>query len=134
MTNMDLESYYNKIIERFNFIKYILITDNDGVIVSKKTNTLNTNIENFTKQLKSMSYVINSAYNQLIKVDKKELQSITSLYDEYILFQSKISKNFSLLILSDIKNSSMQTIREISNDIKNNLDFSSINAIYIEEN
>lgn len=131
---MDLESYYNKIIERFNFIKYILITDNDGVIVSKKTNTLNTNIENFTKQLKSMSYVINSAYNQLIKVDKKELQSITSLYDEYILFQSKISKNFSLLILSDIKNSSMQTIREISNDIKNNLDFSSINAIYIEEN
>ncbi len=134
MTNMDLESYYNKIIERFNFIKYILITDNDGVVVSKKTNTMNTNIESFTKQLKSMSYVINSAYNQLIKVDKKELQSITSLYDEYILFQSKISKNFSLLILSYIKNSSMQTIREISNDIKNNLDFSSINAIYIEEN
>lgn len=131
---MDLEVYYDKILERFSYIKYILITDIDGVVVSKKINKLNSVDDNLTKDLKSMSYAINSAYNQLMKVDRKELQSVTSLYDDYILFQSKISKNFLLLILSDIKNSSMQTIREISKDIKNNLDVSSINAIYIEEN
>lgn len=131
---MDLDAYYDKILERFSYIKYILITDIDGVVVSKKINKQNSVDDNLTKDLKSMSYAINSAYNQLMKVDRKELQSVTSLYDDYILFQSKISKNFLLLILSDIKNSSMQTIREISKDIKSNLDVSSINAIYIEEN
>ena len=90
--NKDNE-YLLKLIERYDFIESIIITDFDGslMISAFKKDSEETD-EDKRKMRSALAYDFFVSINQISKTEKWKTKAITTFFDEHIIYQRKLNK------------------------------------------
>ena len=84
--------FSSKIIERYDFIESIIITDFDGSLMISSFQNGDSTKEEDKKNLRSvLSYYFNISLDQISKTVKWNTKSITSFYDKHIIYQRKLN-------------------------------------------
>ena len=85
--------FLSKIIEKYDFIESIIITDYDGsLMISAFKNGLEKSEED-KKNLRSvLSYYFSISLDQISKTVKWKTNSVTSFFDNHIIYQRKLNK------------------------------------------
>ena len=84
--------FLSKIIERYDFIESIIITDFDGSLMISSFQNSDATKEEEKKNLRSvLSYYFNISLDQISKTVKWNTKSITSFYDKHIIYQRKLN-------------------------------------------
>ena len=93
LSNSKDNDYLSKIIEKYDFIESIIITDYDGsLMISAFKNGLEKSEED-KKNLRSvLSYYFSISLDQISKTVKWKTNSVTSFFDNHIIYQKKLNK------------------------------------------
>ena len=95
MENQDVSKdneYLTKILEKYDFIESIIITDFDGSLMISSIQNSEFNTEEDKKNLRSaLSYYFSISLDQISKTVKWKTNSITSFYDKHIIYQRKLN-------------------------------------------
>ena len=93
LSNTKNNDYLSKIIEKYDFIESIIITDYDGsLMISAFKSGLEKNEED-KKNLRSvLSYYFSISLDQISKTVKWKTNSLTSFFDNHIIYQRKLNK------------------------------------------
>ena len=93
LSNTKDNDYLSKIIEKYDFIESIIITDYDGsLMISAFKKGLEKNEED-KKNLRSvLSYYFSISLDQISKTVKWKTNSVTSFFDNHIIYQRKLNK------------------------------------------
>ena len=93
LSNTKDNDYLSKIIEKYDFIESIIITDYDGsLMISAFKSGLEKNEED-KKNLRSvLSYYFSISLDQISKTVKWKTNSLTSFFDNHIIYQRKLNK------------------------------------------
>ena len=84
--------YLSKIIEKYDFIESIIITDYNGSLMISSFQNNPSLPEEDRKNLRSiLSYCFNVSLDQISKTVKWKTNSITSFYDKHIIYQKKLN-------------------------------------------
>ena len=84
--------YLSKIIEKYDFIESIIITDYNGSLMISSFQNNPSLPEEDRKNLRSiLSYCFNVSLDQISKTVKWKTNSITSFYDQHIIYQRKLN-------------------------------------------
>ena len=85
--------YLLNLIEKYDFIESIIITDYDGsLMISAFKNGLEKSEED-KKNLRSvLSYYFSISLDQISKTVKWKTNSVTSFFDNHIIYQRKLNK------------------------------------------
>ena len=84
--------YLSKILEKYDFIESIIITDYDGSLMISSFQNNPSLPEEERKNLRSiLSYCFNVSLDQITKTVKWKTNSITSFYDKHIIYQRKLN-------------------------------------------
>ena len=85
--------YLSKILEKYDFLESIIITDFDGSLMISSFQNCNSLSEEDRKNLRSiLSYCFNVSLDQISKTVKWKTNSITSFYDKHIIYQRKLNE------------------------------------------
>ena len=85
--------YLSKILEKYDFIESIIITDYDGSLMISSFQNNPSLPEEERKNLRSiLSYCFNVSLDQITKTVKWKTNSITSFYDKHIIYQRKLNE------------------------------------------
>ena len=85
--------YLSKIIEKYDFLESIIITDFDGSLMISSFQNSNSLSEEDKKNLRSiLSYCFNVSLDQISKTVKWKTNSVTSFYDKHIIYQRKLNE------------------------------------------
>ena len=92
-SNSKDNDYLLKIIEKYDFIESIIITDYEGsLMISAFKNGLE-KTEEEKKNLRSvLSYYFNISLDQISKTVKWSTKSVTSFFDNHIIYQRALNK------------------------------------------
>ena len=122
--------YLKELLQKFDFIKGIWITDFDGALLMSelnedfiKNNTIESTDENHnnSKLKVSLSFLFNSAIDQITKIEKWKTKNLVTIYDTIAIFQSKLSKSLLAHFLCDASNFNYGMLNEISQELRNTL-------------
>ena len=84
--------YLSKIIEKYDFIESIIITDYNGSLMISSFQNNPSLPEEDRKNLRSiLSYCFNVSLDQISKTVKWKTNSITPFYDKHIIYQRKLN-------------------------------------------
>ena len=85
--------YLSKIIEKYDFLESIIITDFDGSLMISSFQNSNSLSEEDKKNLRSiLSYCFNVSLDQISKTVKWKTNSVTSFYDKHVIYQRKLNE------------------------------------------
>ena len=85
--------YLSKILEKYDFIESIIITDYNGSLMISSFQNNPSLPEEERKNLRSiLSYCLNVSLDQISKTVKWKTNSITSIYDKHIIYQRKLNE------------------------------------------
>ena len=95
MDNPDVSKdneYLSKILERYDFIESIIITDFDGSLMISSFQNSDATKEEDKKNLRSvLSYYFSVSLDQISKTVKWKTNSVTSFYDKHVIYQRKLN-------------------------------------------
>ena len=84
--------YLAKVIEKYSFIEAIYVTDLEGVKIS----SVCANPDNQSEEMKKIKNVLAvnymSSHEQIAKVEKGNIRNVSIMFENYIVFQSRINK------------------------------------------
>ena len=110
--------YLSKIIEKYDFIESIILTDSDGSLIAlafkkgfEKTGEDEKNIR------ANLSYNFSISLDQLTKVNNWKTNSIISFYDKHVLYQQKINEVVFCHIICDKNEYYHEIMKNISDKI-----------------
>jgi hypothetical protein len=129
---MESPSYLNQLLNKFDFIQIIYLTDSEGCEISKacKNQTNFNDNDNDEepqpnekgKKLKiSLHYNFNSAIDQITKTERWKTKNLLTIYDTHAIFQSKINKTSFIHFICDNKNFNYEILKEITAEIQEKL-------------
>lgn len=121
--NDEMNKYLNKILDKYNFINLIFITDEDGSSIAmayKKKGEESFDENNKIKIL--FTFKFKSFYEQISKIEKWGVNSIVAYYDNYIVYQEKINKDLFIHFLCMKENYNQEVLKEIKEDIGEKLE------------
>ena len=85
--------YLSKLIEKYDFIESIIITDNEGsLMISSFKNGLEKTEEDKKNLRSALAYYLSMSLDQISKTVKWKTKSITSFFDNHIIYQRKLNK------------------------------------------
>ena len=93
LSNSKDNDYLSKIIEKYDFIESIIITDYEGSLMISAFKSKLEKSEEDKKNLRSvLSYYFSISLDQISKTVKWETNSVTSFFDNHIIYQRKLNK------------------------------------------
>ena len=93
IVNTKNNDYLSKIIEKYDFIESIIITDFEGSLMICAFKNGIEKTEDDKKNLRSnLSYYFSISLDQISKTVKWKTNSITSFFDNHIIYQRKLNK------------------------------------------
>lgn len=124
------ELYLRELLKKFDFIQGIWITDNEGALVlsdsrdklseSESQESQEENDKNLKLKV-SLSFLFNSAIDQITKIEKWKTKNLVTIYDTIAIFQSKLSKSLFAHFLCDANNFNYGILNEISQELRETL-------------
>jgi len=125
------EIYLKELLKKFDFIQGIWITDYEGALVLSDIRDIFNQNQNQEKnedqndknsKLKvSLSFLFNSAIDQITKIEKWKTKNLVTIYDTIAIFQSKLSKSLFAHFLCDANNFNYGILNEISQELRETL-------------
>ena len=110
--------YLSKILEKYDFIDSIIITDFDGsLMISSFRNSKFQNDEDQKSLRSALSYCLNVSLDQISKTVKWKTNSVISFYDKYIIYQRKLNE----VALCHMKCKEDEYCHVIAKNIANNI-------------
>ena len=92
-SNFKDNDYLSKIIEKYDFIESIIITDPDGSLMICAFKNGLEKTEEDKKNLRSvLAYYFSISLDQISKTVKWKTNSVTSFFDNHIIYQRKLNK------------------------------------------
>ena len=92
-SNFKDNDYLSKIIEKYDFIESIIITDSDGSLMICAFKNGLEKTEEDKKNLRSvLAYYFSISLDQISKTVKWKTNSVTSFFDNHIIYQRKLNK------------------------------------------
>ena len=115
--------YLLNLLEKYEFIESIIITDIDGSLISY-TNNKNFNLnEQENKNLRTiLSYNFCVSLDQLDKAGKMKGNSITSIYNNHVVYQRKLNDVSYCHIICQEKEYNHEIAKKISDGISKKLE------------
>ena len=115
--------YLPNLLEKYEFIESIIITDIDGSLISY-TNNKNFNLnEQENKNLRTiLSYNFCVSLDQLDKAGKMKGNSITSIYNNHVVYQRKLNDVSYCHIICQEKEYNHEIAKKISDEISKKLE------------
>ena len=85
--------YLSKLIEKYNFIESIILTDLDGSLIAVSFKDEFEKTEEDEKNIRSiLSYNFSISLDQITKISKWKTNSITSFFDKHVIYQKKLNE------------------------------------------
>ena len=85
--------YLSKLIEKYNFIESIILTDLDGSLIAVGFKDEFEKTEEDEKNIRSLlSYNFSISLDQISKISKWKTNSITSFFDKHVIYQKKLNE------------------------------------------
>ena len=85
--------YLSKLIEKYNFIESIILTDLDGSLIAVGFKDEFEKTEEDEKNIRSLlSYNFSISLDQISKISKWKTNSITSFFDKHVVYQKKLNE------------------------------------------
>jgi hypothetical protein len=92
LSNTKDNDYLSQIIEKYEFIESIIITDYDGSLMISAFKSGLKKSEEDKKNLRSiLSYYFSISLEQISKTVKWKTNSVTSFFDNHIIYQRKLN-------------------------------------------
>ena len=92
LSNTKDNDYLSQIIEKYEFIESIIITDYDGSLMISAFKSGLKKSEEDKKNLRSiLSYYFSISLEQISKTLKWKTNSVTSFFDNHIIYQRKLN-------------------------------------------
>ena len=92
LSNTKDNDYLSQIIEKYEFIESIIITDYDGSLMISAFKSGLEKSEEDKKNLRSvLSYYFSISLEQISKTVKWKTNSVTSFFDNHIIYQRKLN-------------------------------------------
>ena len=92
LSNTKDNDYLSQIIEKYEFIESIIITDYDGSLMISAFKSGLKKSEEDKKNLRSvLSYYFSISLDQISKTVKWKTNSVTSFFDNHIIYQRKLN-------------------------------------------
>lgn len=113
------KAYFQRIIEKYDYIDSIWVTDVEGALVLREGSEIDPKLIDKVKG--SLSFLFNSAYDQLIKTDRDKIRTIVVGYDKQTLLQSKIANNVFVNIFCDSQKCNIEMTKLIIKEISQNI-------------
>ena len=122
------KNYFQEIIDKYDFINAIYITDNEGVllvyVISNKNKVFSVgNKEEDEKKMNSLkislAFIYNSQIEQITRIEKWKTKYITTIYETLTVFQTKTNKNLICHFVCDSNRFNSNILKDICNDIQN---------------
>lgn len=128
---MDDNSYLQEILQKFDFIQGVWVTDYEGALITSlqrnednngEAEDKNGDSENRNNKIKvSLSYQFNSAIDQINKIEKWKTKYLVTVYDTITIFQAKINKTILSHFICDSKNFNYEIMKEILKEVQEKL-------------
>ena len=84
--------YLSSILDRYDFIESIIITDYDGSLMISSFKNSDLKNEEDKKDLRTaVSYFFSISLDQISKTVKWKTNSVTSFYDKHVIYQRKLN-------------------------------------------
>ena len=110
--------YLSKIIEKYDFIESIIITDYDGSLIALAfKNGLQKSGEDEKNIRSILSYNFSISLEQLSKVNNWKTNSVISFFDKHVIFQKKINEVVLCHIICDENEYYHEIIKNIADKL-----------------
>ena len=110
--------YLSKIIEKYDFIESIIITDYDGSLIALAfKNGLEKSGEDEKNIRSILSYNFSISLEQLSKVNNWKTNSVISFFDKHVIFQKKINEVVLCHIICDENEYYHEIIKNIADKL-----------------
>ena len=120
------KNYFQEIIQKYEFISALYVTDNEGaLLVSSFSNKSifdgekETSEKNLVTLKSTLSFIFNSSIEQIARIEKWKTRYITTIFDTFTIFQTKISKTLFCHFICDTKIFNYNILKDVSSDIQN---------------
>lgn len=116
--NNKIDKYLNNILDKYNFIELIFLTNEEGASIAmanKRKGEESIDEDNKIKIL--FSYKFKSFYEQISKTEKWGVNCIVSYYDNHIVYQEKINKELFIHFVCVKENYNQELLKDIREDI-----------------
>lgn len=125
MTDSPINNYFQELQKKFEFIEEFWVTDYEGALIAgskKQQNIENEEESERNNKIKvSLSFLFNSAMDQISKIEKWKTKNLVTIYDNYTIYQARVNKSVFIHILCLSKNFNYEIMREITSDISEKL-------------
>ena len=119
------ETYLKEITRKFDFIQGIWITDFEGALlmseIRENKGQTEDDKERNLKLKVSLSFLFNSAIDQIMKIEKWNFRNLLSIYDNIAIYQFRLSKSLFVHFLCDSNTFNNGILNEISCEFKSKL-------------
>ena len=110
--------YLSKIIEKYDFIESIIITDYDGSLIALAfKNGLEKSGEDEKNIRSILSYNFSISLEQLSKVNNWKTNSVISFFDKHVIFQKRINEVVLCHIICDENEYYHEIIKNITDKL-----------------
>ena len=110
-------AYLSALMEKYEFIESIYITDNNGGIIISSNNKQENLSEMKLKVKEYLSYNLLVSMDQIKKTQKWNTKNITTFFDNHVLYQRQLCKNVQCHIICNQDNYSHEIVNEISDEL-----------------
>ena len=120
--NNEMDKYLNKILDKYNFIDLIFLTNEEGatLVMTNRRKGEESMDENNKIQI-LFGYKFKSFYEQFLKTGKWGVNSIVAYYENHIVYQEKINKDYFIHFVCIKENYNQEILKEIKEDIEEKL-------------
>lgn len=116
---MENAKYLEEVLEKYDFITKLYISDTEGNLIASARKDNQGEEEEAQKTFRMASAnVYNDVIGQIKNEGKSITKGITSFYDNFVLYQSKINNTFLIQIISQPDEYNHSIIEEIIQELK----------------
>ena len=110
-------TYLSAIMEKYEFIESIYITDNNGGIIIS-SNSKQESLDDIKPKIKEyLSYNLLVSLDQIKKTQKWKTKNITTFFNNHVVYQRQLCNNIQCHIICNENNYSHEILNEISDEL-----------------
>ena len=110
-------TYFSMLMDKYDFIESIYITDNNGGIIVSSNNKKENLAEMKQKIKEYLSYNLLVSMDQIKKTQKWNTKNITTFFDNHVVYQRQLCEKIQCHIICDQDNYSQEILNEISDEL-----------------
>ena len=114
--------YLREIINKYDFIESIYITDFDGGEIAHEDKEPDSSEENKNVQGILLAYNFNNSIDQTTKTEQWKMNNVTTVFDDHTFFQCKLGKKAFVHFICENEKYNHEVMKEIVDDLRSKME------------